>query len=415
MSKKLKNIVLSAPIAFPISRNLQYAGTERVVDYLNQGYSTMGINSHVFAPGDSDLSGYGTLVPTLPESVWKIVDGKRINKAFLEEYKIHYDKILQFARNNPVDIIHDNPGKYLILSDSFDEFSSSTGIPVVTTIHGGHITGERNERLAMLMDKKKKGYPVYFVSLSNSHKKVHEKHSNLMFDEIVYNGIPTENFTYKENKQDFLFWIGRIISEKGTDLAIDVAKKTGLPLVIAGEPHEKFKSFFDERISPNLDYSSFDLSTNAQQIKVEDYIVELQQGNNPFKEGGVYFIGLVNDRQKDVFYSNALATLIPNRWDEPFGLITVESMVTGTPVLVTGKGSLPELVEDGVTGYVVNPFSSDSVYNDSQVISGFVEGIKNIDRIKPADCRKHVIENFSMEAMANSYVKFFERILNGKI
>jgi glycosyltransferase involved in cell wall biosynthesis len=406
---KLESIALVAPIAFPISRSLYYAGTERVVDYLNQGYSELGINSRVFASGDSDLSNYGTLIPTVPNHIWKPVSGIRKNQDDKDAYEQHYGVVIDEVSKVKTDIIHDNPGTFFVLSDAYANRINSIDIPIVTTLHGG-LTDKNKERILEFQKIKSKGYPIYFVGLSKAHKELYESYNDFKVDTFIYNGIPVNNFDLVDssNKQPYLFWIGRVHPDKGPDLAIEVAKQTKLPLVIAGEAHLDQMDFFKEKILSSF-VENYALNSNQQQFMVDSAVNSLILGENPFKKQGVYFLGPVNDGQKNVLYGNALGTLMPNRWAEPFGLVAVESMSTGTPVIGTKKGALSELIHNGETGYSVDCLENGR-YSDRKVIDGFVEAVNNLSYLNSDKIRQNAQNNYSVDTMAREYISFFEKL-----
>jgi glycosyltransferase involved in cell wall biosynthesis len=217
-------ILHTAPIAIQVSRDLKYAGTERIALALNQVYHEEGHDSFVAASGDSNLGPYGKLVDTIPECLWKTRGTERVISRSEESYGNHYKKSLEFAVNNGVDIIHDHPGQYIITSEEYTQ--RKIDIPIVTTIHGG-VSVVKNEKYAQFRKLQEDGAPVHFVSISDSQRKKYETLTGIKIDEMIYNGVPIEELPFQREKQDYLLWLGRISSIKGADLAVNVARETG--------------------------------------------------------------------------------------------------------------------------------------------------------------------------------------------
>jgi glycosyltransferase involved in cell wall biosynthesis len=417
-------ILHTAPIAIQVSRNLKYAGTERIALALNQVYHEKGHDSFVAASGDSDLGPYGTLIPTIPECLWTTKGTERIISRSAEAYGSHYKKSLEFAVNNGIDIIHDHPGQYIITSEEYSQ--KKIDIPVVTTIHGG-VSVVKNEKYAQFRRLQEDGAPVYFVSISDSQRKKYENLIGIRIDEMIYNGVPIDELPFKKEKQDYLLWLGRISSIKGTDLAVKVARETGRPLIIAGEVHRPFKSFYDETIAPYLTESVDSFSPAEQEIRRNSLVEKLASGMEIVKGGEILFIGPVNNSQKAILFANASGLLQPNRWDEPFGLVMAEALATGTPVIGTHAGSIPELIKHGKTGYIIEPEWINKVdtdcrvngdierrFNDNLMVGDLISAVESLGKINPEDCRKDAVERFSQEVMGKNYLKFYERILSSQ-
>jgi glycosyltransferase involved in cell wall biosynthesis len=168
-----------------------------------------------------------------------------------------------------------------------------------------------------------------------------------------------------EQKQQYLSFIGRIAPIKGTHLAIAVAKHAGIPLKIAGDIQPMHREYFEAKIKPQVD--------------------------GKFIE----YIGLANLEAKNELLGNSMAMLFPIKWDEPFGLVMVEAMACGTPVVSLPGGSVPEIVRDGISGYVCHS------------VSGMAKRVKNI-QISPRALRQYVEENFSLERMVAQYASLYE-------
>ena len=185
----------------------------------------------------------------------------------------------------------------------------------------------------------------------------------------VYNGIDLDAFPPGDCRGDYLLFLGRFHPNKGADLAIEVAQRAGRPLVIAAPaPPPDQQDWFDLAIRPRLG-------------------------------GRIEWIGAVDDRVKVPLLQRARATLLPIRWDEPFGLVMIESMACGTPPIVFHRGAAPEIVVNGVTGFVVNSLDE------------MVRAVERVDQLDPQACREHVARNFSARRMVDSYLALYEHYL----
>lgn len=185
----------------------------------------------------------------------------------------------------------------------------------------------------------------------------------------VYNGIDLESFPLSTERSDYLLFLGRFHPNKGADLAIEVARHAGRPLIIAApEPPDDQRDWFQRQVRPHL-------------------------------RGKIEWIGPVDAEQRARLLGHAAATLLPLRWDEPFGLVMVESMACGTPPIAMRRGAAPELIVDGVTGFLVDD------------VPGMVAAVDQAATIDPSRCRRHVAENFSAEQMVEAYEALFTRYL----
>jgi len=339
-------ILQSAPLDIQISPKLKYAGTERILLYLNQELDKMGHESLVCAPANSDLGGFGKIIPTRKNHLWKESENNRKVVRSPKAYENHYKKCLDFSLENKVDVLHDHPGQYLLDSKEYFKRKDKLNIPIVTTIHSIAVH-EHDERHAKFRQLQKEGYPIHFIGISKSHIKNFERNAGIKFDGFVYNGVPLDLFPFQKKKKDYMLWLGRLSKIKGTDIAVEAAKRTGKPLIIAGEVHNPYRKEYEEKVKP---YLTKIVKSEKERVSL---IEKLAKGETIANEGDILFIGPVDDYQKSILYKNAYVTLQPNRWKEPFGLVPVESMATGTPTIVTNRGALPELVKDGKTGYII--------------------------------------------------------------
>lgn len=403
MKKDLK-VLHSAPLDIEISPRLKYAGTERVLLYLNGGLSRLGHTSVVAAPGNSDLGGFGALLPTRETHLWVSEGNQRTIVRSPEAYESHYRQCLDYVASEGMDLVHDHPGRGLVESDEYLERGANLGFPVVTTIHS--IASQNNEeRYALLRRFQEEGRDLHFAGISKSHVKKFEEDTGVKFDGFVYNGVPLDLLPFQEEGRNYMLWLGRLSNIKGTDIAVEVARRTGTPLVIAGEVHNPYRAQFESKIHPHL-------TGSVESEKERQSLLErLAGGEDIVSEGDILFVGPVDDYQKSILYRNAFVTLQPNRWEEPFGLVPVESMASGTPVIVTDRGALPELVVDGKSGFIVE--SGGEEPQQELITQGFIDRLEDVRGLNRADSRKNVAKRFSLERMAGDYVDFYRGVLNG--
>lgn len=235
-------------------------------------------------------------------------------------------------------------------------------IPVAYTLHDP-IYGWYRNIFAMYRTPSQ-----YFITISNNQRKAAPE---INYAATVYNGIDPQKFTFSPEHDDYLLFVGRIAPEKGVKEAIEVARKTKHKLLIIGPTYPDKIDYFNKHIKPNLN----------DEIKYLDYI----------------------ERDKLMkYYQRAKALLTPISWEEPFGMTFLEAMACGTPIVAFKKGSAPEVIVDGKTGYIVR--------NTGQM----ARAIKKLDRINREDCRMHVEQNFSAEEMVLGYEAVFKGIIRSQ-
>lgn len=258
---------------------------------------------------------------------------------------LHISEVMEHAEE--FDLIHSN-FDYLPLT-----YSRLIKTPMLTTIHGFS-----SPEILKVYRKYKDNY---YVSISDA-----DRDSELPYLATVYNGIDLSNITFRPTPGDKLVWLGRIHPDKGTHLAIEVAKKCGMDLIIAGIIQDQ--EYFDNLVKPHINDSS------------------------------IRFIGPVNPPQRDALFEQALTVLHLNTIPERFGLVMAESMAAGVPVIAMDLGSCREVIEDRKTGYLVN--DTDEA----------VDAVRKIDLIERRKCRQHVEENFTIDRMVSNYEKVYEEI-----
>lgn len=330
-----------------------YGGTEKIVSLLTDGLVERGHDVTLFATGDSVTR--AKLVSIFPEGI----GNSGLSKGDSHLPLLHYTEC--FRRQKEFDLIH-NHAQYLAMF--LAEFAQ---VPVIHTIHGSYYAGE-------VPEEKRKVLAAFkhhnFISISDNQR---GGFPDLNFIDTVYNGLDTNLFNYVEKpKGDYLLWVGRIVAKKGCLEAIETAKKLKIPLVIAAAIDLQDLPYYEEVIKPHID-GKF-----------------------------ISYIGEINHESADALYGNALCTLFPITWHEPFGLVMVESMICGTPVVAYNMGSVSEIVVHGKTGFVVDVDSG---------VNGLEHAVRNIGEIKRGDCRLHVVNNFSKEKMVEGYIEAYRKIL----
>jgi glycosyltransferase involved in cell wall biosynthesis len=323
-----------------------YGGTERVVYWLVQELVRQGHDVTLFASGDSVTSAQRLVAPC--RTALRL-DGQV--KEPLAHHYIMLDQIFDEAAS--FDVIHFHIG-YLHFP-----LTRRYPVPHVTTLHG---------RLDIpdLVPLYKKFYGMPLVSISEDQRR-YLPWAN--WQGTVYHGLPLTLYSCQEAKGDYLAFLGRISSEKRLDRAIDIATRSGMKLKVAAKVDAADQKYFHEVIEPLLD--------------------------NPLVE----CIGEINDEGKQEFLGNARALLFPIDWPEPFGLVLIEAMACGTPVIAFGRGSVPELIEEGITGFVVDD------------VDQAVAALPKLQRFDRNRCRRVFEQRFSATRMTEDYLQIYRRII----
>jgi len=322
-----------------------YGGTELFVAHLATALQEMGIEVVVYANGDST-------VPVTRRSLYERAEWpiKNAEHAWIRD--VNHTSWAVHDAEPSCDILH-------VQSAQAITFSRFAHRPMVLTLHGPH-----DPKLSALYTF----FPdVHYVCISQAQC----REETMPRMHTVHHGIDVGQYRLVEQKQPYLSFIGRIAPLKGTHIAIDVAKRTGIPLKMAGDIQPLHREYFERKIKPHLDGK----------------LVE--------------YIGLADLETKNELLGNSLAMLFPIQWNEPFGLVMVESMACGTPVLAMPGGSVPEIVSPGVSGYICRS------------VTEMAKHVRNLD-LKPAAVRKYVEENFSTSRMAKAYAQVYQTALREK-
>jgi glycosyltransferase involved in cell wall biosynthesis len=325
-----------------------YGGTERIVHYLTEELVRLGHDVTLFASGDSITA--AELVPCVPRALRLEPNIQDV----IPYYMLMLDRVAR--RADEFDILHFHIDQF-----HFPLFRPIAG-RTLTTLHGRQ---DLPDLLPLYL-----GFPeMPLVSISKAQRRPIPIAN---FAANVPHGLPVDLHRAIDNPRGgYLAFLGRIAPEKRPDRAIAIARATGARLKIAAKVDRVDESYFREQIAPLIDESN-----------------------------GIEFIGEINERQKSDFLGEASALLFPIDWPEPFGLVMIEAMACGTPVLAFGCGSVPEIVEDGITGAVVD--------NIDQAVAA-LPGVIALDRRK---IRRRFEQRFSATRMAVDYVEVYRALLS---
>ena len=325
-----------------------YGGTERVVSFLTEELVRMGHEVTLFASGDSVTK--ARLVAISDQAL-------RLDPR-CEDQLAHHVLMLErvFSEKRNFDIIHFHID-YLHFP-----LSRREKVVNVTTLHGRLDIPDLQPLYQVFPDM-----PV--VSISDSQR---EPLPNINWQGTVYHGMPRGRCPVFEGTGKYLAFLGRISPEKGLDQAIEITKRAGMPLKIAAKIDKADQQYFDKVIEPLLD----------------SHLVE--------------YVGEIGYSEKFDFLGNAAALLFPIDWPEPFGLVMIEAMACGTPVIAYPYGSVPEIMKEGVSGFIVP---------DAESAAAAVKNVGKIDRRK---CREYFEQRFTSTRMAEDYLAIYERLLKGQ-
>ncbi|PIQ86400.1 MAG: hypothetical protein COV74_04900 [Candidatus Omnitrophica bacterium CG11_big_fil_rev_8_21_14_0_20_45_26] len=385
-AKRKISVLHIATLNRPIRRDLGYGPIETVIYNIDKGLHKLGHRSIVACAADSHVAGehYTTIKKSASEYWSENTPAQR------KDMKRHLALSLQRAKAGDIDIIHMHDATMMeyIYKGVF-----KSPVPVVMTLH---VPAEDKGSFKEWHESLLSSSAAYFIPISEYQKKQHRGLVNAQ--QVIHHGIDVADYPFKKRpvKAGYLFSISRITPDKGQHKAIQVTKKTGSRLILAGNVQNKAgdRAFFDKL------RKSIDLIVDKRPpYSGGDYYKEVMKPILDSKKQIIY-IGEVDNHEKKLWYRHARATLFPIQWGEPFGLVLIESMACGTPVLAFHKGSVPEIVIHKKTGFVLRSMNA------------MVQAVKSIGCIDPSDCRKHVSENFSIASMAGKYAALYESILN---
>ena len=334
-----------APLTEAVPPKL-YGGTERVVYWVTEELVALGHDVTLFASGDSHTS--ARLEPFWPRAL-------RLDGAVRDPNALHMAMLEQVRRRvDEFDILHFHLDYY-----PFSLFSRQR-TPFVTTLHGRLDLPEHQPVFDTFSS-------VPVVSISNAQRRPLPQ---ARWVRTIHHGLPERLLMPQTVKPSYFAFLGRIAPEKRVDTAIRVAEHCGVPLKIAAKIDRADRDYYDETIAPLM--------------------------NSPYAD----YVGEINDHEKSAFLSGAIALLVPIDWPEPFGLVMIEAMACGTPVIAFNRGSVPEVIEDGVTGFIVE---------DEAGAIGAVDRLSHLSR---KAIRERFEQRYTARRMALDYLSVYRELMD---
>jgi len=350
MFKQELSVLVIADPHYSIPPSL-YGGTERIVHLLCQGLQSRGHKVHLLAGKDSRFYSGKLLIHQPPTLQYSSRAFRKILFQFLSLYLFATTKIDVIINTGRLDYL---------------EFFLKTPIPLICCFQNPVFQNQINFILERRINKQ----ATRFIGISKNQVQSLTPTEQI---QVVYNSIDLEKFDFvsKPANPPYLAFLGRLTKNKGLDIAIEVAQKAGIHLKIAGNISNESggREFFEAKIKPQLGH-------------------------------GCEWIGPVNDADKNKFLGGAKALLFPIQWSEPFGIVMIESLACGTPIIATPMGSVPEVIKEGKTGLI------------GASIDELVQAVKNISYIDRYDCRDEVEARFSSDVMVQDYINIINRTLN---
>jgi len=322
-----------------------YGGTERIVSYITEELVAQGHDVTLFASGDSETA--ARLEAICPQAL-------RLNTGiFNRDAPLIMQQERALGVTGNFDIVHSH------LDFLGFPVARRNAVPMVTTLHGRLDLPELEPVFREFSE-------MPLVSISDAQRRPLPWAN---WAGTIHHGLPRNLYSFHSKAGGYLAFLGRISPEKRPDQAIEIAKRAGLPLRIAAKVDPADRTYFEAAVEPLL--------------------------NHPLIE----FVGEISDAEKNDFVGNAMALVCPYDWPEPFGLVLIEALACGTPVLAYRRGSIPEIIDHGVTGFVC------------ETLDEMVEAVGQVSLIDRRRCRAAFDERFTADRMARDYVALYERIL----
>ncbi|MEK7660292.1 MAG: glycosyltransferase family 4 protein [Patescibacteria group bacterium] len=344
------NIAILAPLWKKIPPE-KYGGTELVVANLAKGLHELGHSVTTFACGGSEVS--GVLVPIIARPMYELVGGFDWNG--IQQYE--FLSFFELARRaKDFDVVHNHMGFHP------NALAPLLPIPMVTTLHSS--APPDFPSLAEAFRE------AAFVSISNAQRNLAKM---LHYVATVYHGIDTKLFKSRtEGDGNGFVFLGTLSRNKGVDIAVKTARSLGARLTIAGEMRKEDKSFLDTEVFPYVDGKT------------------------------IIFSGEVGHEEKNRLLQDADALLFPSRWNEAFGLVIVEALASGTPVVALNNGAVPEILRDGVTGFIAGDEDT------------FITAASNVAKLSRIEARKEAEERFDLSLMAKKYIDVYSKLIEAR-
>lgn len=324
-----------------------YGGTERIVSYITEELVAMGHDVTLFASGDSETS--AKLEAICPQAL-------RLNTGiFNRDAPLIMQQERALGVSGNFDIVHSH------LDFLGFPVARRNAVPMVTTLHGRLDLPELEPVFREFIEM-----PLVSISASQRRPLPWANWAG-----TIHHGLPRNLYSFHSKSEGYLAFLGRISPEKRPDQAIEIAKRSGIPLKMAAKVDPADRVYYEAAVEPLL--------------------------NHPLIE----FVGEISDAEKNDFVGNAIALVCPYDWPEPFGLVLIEALACGTPVLAYRRGSIPEIIDHGVTGFVC------------ETLDEMVEAVGQVPYLERRRCRAAFDERFTADRMARDYVALYERILEG--
>jgi glycosyltransferase involved in cell wall biosynthesis len=356
-------IAMLAPISWPLPPQ-GYGPWEQVAYNLTEELVNLGHEVTLFAAGGSKSR--AKIVATCPYSLSTWPEAERDRECRYDPQtgllegppdarvleQLHIATCMEQAAAGGFDVVHSHLHVHALV------FARLIRCPLVTTLHGSAWVRPAHPILKAYKD-------MPFVSISDAERQLLPR---LNYVATVYNGIRLEDFPFESEKDDYLLFAGRLSPEKGPHTAIEVAGQAGRRLLMAGMIEPQHQDFYDSMVKPHVDGNQVD------------------------------YLGLLSQKELAPYYRKAAGVLFPINWCEPFGLVAVEAQASGTPLIATRFGALPEIIIEGKTGFVVDS------------IDEAVNAVEKLASISPPACRANVESRFTAEAMAKGYEAVYQSL-----